>query len=173
MNTMKRIFLGTTLLALAALCGRPAHAAPQYSATVSGVSPQGGTYNIVHDYGNGTITPASIPIAVAQQSVQVTGAAPSSSVSVSWNMTIQLTVQTPNGSHAGSYLAQDYSNGTVPVPTKPDGSWQRIRNFSQTYTTNIAGSWAIDAASAITDDTGHTTLVDQGGKFTTADEYIV
>ena len=164
MNTNKPILLSAALLALAGLCSRPAHAAPSYTATVSGVLPQGGNYDIDHGYYGSSTTPASIPISVAKMSVQVTGAAPSSTISVSWDLEIQLVVHTPSGSNAGTYLIQDYTNGQIPVPTKPDGSFQHLLSssnsgfFSQTYTTTVAGSWDINAGAAITDFAENATL---------------
>lgn len=100
MNTIKPGLLGAALLALAGLCNQPARADGTYTATANGVTPQSGSYPINHGYYGSSTTPASIPIAVAKQSVQVNGATPSRTIIVGWSMNIQLQVHTPSGSNA-------------------------------------------------------------------------
>ena len=78
---MKRILLGTTLLLSASFCGHIAHADVTYTASTNIVSPpNGATYTAYYP------NPASIPISVTNQFVDVTGAAPSSQISVTWSM---------------------------------------------------------------------------------------
>ena len=177
MNTIKPGLLGAALLALAGLCNQPARADGTYTATANGVTPQSGSYPINHGYYGSSTTPASIPISVTEMSVQVTGAVPSSYISVNWGLYIQLIVHTPSGSSAGTYLVQDASPGLVSVPTKPDGSWQHLINntgfYMNTYKTTFAGSWAIYAGSAITDSLGNNTVSAVGGNFTTVDVYMI
>lgn len=184
MNTIKSILLGTTLLLLTGLCGQPVHADATYTAIASGVTPQSGSYPINHGYMGSSTTPASIPIAVTQLSVKVTGATPSSNVYVGWSMLVKVTVHTPSGSHAGTTLDQDASNGMVSVVTQPDGSWHHnwkggadgttAPNFSLTMTTTTAGNWIVEADSTITDSHGVNTLAPAAyGSFTTVDEYMI
>lgn len=166
---MKRILLGTSLLLLAGLCGQPAHADGNYTSTVQGVNPQSGSYNITwHSDGQY----ASIPISVAQQSVQITGATPSRTSYVGWNMSIKLTVYSPDGTpRAGTYLAQDYSNGVIPVTTDANGTFiERLNNqgsYSQPYQTNVPANWTVDAGSSITDAGGTNKVILIEGRFTT------
>ena len=170
------------LLALAGLCNQPAHADPKYTSTASGITPQSGSYPINHGYYGSSTTPASVPIAVAKQSVQVNGATPSRTIIVGWSMYVQLIVHTPSGSSAGTYRIQDYSTGPFPqgqiqVQTQPDGSWQHLLNnsgsFSETYVTNQAGNWTIYASSSCIDPAGNPAVLVLGGNFTTYDVYSI
>lgn len=187
MNTMKHILLGAALLGLAGLCSQPVHADANYTATASGVTPQSGNYPITVSYYGSNSTPASIPIKVVQLSVQVTGATPFSTIYVGWSMFVKVTVQTPSGSHAGSTLDTDASNGTFPVQAKPDGSWHHnwkdapdsttvppTPNCSLTMTTTTEGSWTVEADSSITDSHGtNMPAAPAYGYFTTSYMHIV
>jgi len=191
MNTTKPILLGAALLALAGLCGQPLHADATYTAFASGVTPQGGTYNINHGYMGSSTTPASIDLTATQLSVKVTGATPSSTIYVGWSMLVKVTARKSNGSYAGMTLDTDASNGIAPQMTQPDGSWHRnwkggpdsttvppaapTPNYSFTMTTTQAAQWVVEADSTITDSHGTNmpATPPAQGYFTTADLYMI
>ena len=180
MNTIKSILLGTALLVLAALCGQPAQADGTYTATVSGVIPQGGSDAVVFGYQGSNPIAATIPVKVAKLFVQVTGATPSHTIYVGWDMSVQLIVHTTSGSSAGTYLAQTHSGGLTPVVSGQDGSWTRdvsngtSSSFSQNYKTIQVGSWVINADCAISDLPGVPTSAPRAtGAFTTVAQYVV
>jgi len=157
---MNRILLGTSLLLAAGLCGQAAQAAPNYTASATIVSPTG-TYTAY--YPNLTY---QVPLSVTNQYVDVSGAAPSSTISISWGMRDAET-------DINFLLASDSSNGPTVVPTDIAGHYRHYVNGNSTgsvsYTVQIQANGQTQsffAYSVITDTNGQSYSRTQGTTFT-------
>lgn len=160
MNTMKRI-LCTTLLLLAGLHTQSVSADASYNPYINLMAPtNGSSYNITPHSG---FWYAEVPISFTYQYVEIKGAAPSTSISVSWTMIDG--VSTGNGV---TYFVYDDSGGWSPAMTNSSGYWQRFPNngsgnYSTSYHTTNSGS--VTGGSSITGPTGSASSVTMTSKF--------
>lgn len=148
---MKRILLCTTLLILAGLSGSTIHADPTYSASVTLASPTNGdSYGIW--YPNYVY---HVPISITNQSIGISGAAPSSTITLSFEMVDE--EGTTNGTWT---LIALYTNSMTPFTTDANGNFQRkINDASDSYSTTVdhsPGNYLVKVRSIIKDASGNT-----------------